>query len=69
MKTINNLKLYKMQTIIKQPKRNYTYTIKKNEILIFEQIKENENTFNCISQITKQLRKEKYLQVINLIKQ
>ena len=47
-------------------KRNYSYRIKNNEILIYEQKKENENTFNCISLITEQLRKEGYNQIINL---
>ena len=47
-------------------KRNYTYYILKNEILISEQIKEDENTFNCIGDIVMQLRKEGYNQVINI---
>ena len=48
--------------------RNYTYDILADEIIIFEQEKEDENTFNCVSEIVMQLRKEGYNQVINLIK-
>ena len=48
--------------------RNYTYNIFANEIIIFEQKQENENTFNCISEIVIQLRKEGFKQVINLSK-
>lgn len=46
--------------------RNYTYNIFLNEIIIFEQEKEDENTFNCVGDIVTQLRKEGYKQVINL---
>ena len=48
--------------------RNYTYNIFLNEIIIFEQVKEDENTFNCVGQIVTQLKKEGYKQTINLIK-
>ena len=48
--------------------RNYSYNIFPNEIVIFEQEKENENTFNCISEIVTQLRKEGFKQVMNLSK-
>lgn len=46
--------------------RNYTYNIFLNEIIIFDQEKEDENTFNCVGDIVTQLRKEGYKQVINL---
>ncbi len=46
--------------------RNYTYNILPNEIVIFEQEKEDENTFNCVSEIVIQLRKEGYTKIINL---
>tara|TARA_B110000211_G_C13599921_1_gene344216 strand:- start:90 stop:284 length:195 start_codon:yes stop_codon:yes gene_type:complete len=46
--------------------RNYTYNILIDEIVIFEQEKEDENTFNCVSQIVMQLIKEGYKQIINL---
>ena len=48
--------------------RNYTYDILADEIVIFEQEQEDENTFNCVSEIVLQLRKEGYNQVINLSK-
>ena len=48
--------------------RNYTYNIFLNEIIIFEQVKEDENTFNCVGQIVIQLKREGYKQTINLIK-
>ena len=48
--------------------RNYTYNILIDEIVIFEQDKEDENTFNCVGEIVVQLRKEGYKQVINLNK-
>ena len=48
--------------------RNYTYDILADEIVIFEQEQEDENTFNCVSEIVIQLRKEGYNQVINLSK-
>jgi hypothetical protein len=48
--------------------RNYTYNIFLNEIIIFEQVREDENTFNCVGQIVTQLRREGYKQTINLIK-
>ena len=46
--------------------RNYTYDILIDEIVIFEQDKEDENTFNCIGEIVTQLKKEGYTQIINL---
>ena len=46
--------------------RNYTYNIFLNEIIIFDQEKEDENTFNCVGDIVTQLRKEGYKQEINL---
>ena len=46
--------------------RNYTYNILIDEIVIFEQEKEDENTFNCVSQIVMQLKKEGYKQIIYL---
>tara|TARA_R100001440_G_scaffold46725_2_gene66433 strand:+ start:8018 stop:8182 length:165 start_codon:yes stop_codon:yes gene_type:complete len=46
--------------------RNYSYDIRNDEIVIFEQEKEDENTFNCISQIIMQLTKEGYKQKFNL---
>ena len=48
--------------------RNYTYNILTNEIVIFEQEKEDENTFNCVGDIVIQLKKEGYKQVINILK-
>ena len=54
--------------LIKKTMRNYTYNILTNEIVIFEQEKEDENTFNCVGEIVIQLRKEGYTQVINLNK-
>ena len=51
---------------MKNKKRNYTYKILLDEIVISEQINyDTENTFNCISEIVIQLRKEGYKQTIN----
>lgn len=46
--------------------RNYSYDVLPDEIIIFEQPKEDENTFNCVGQIVVQLKKEGYNKVINL---
>ncbi len=64
--------MYKVRQTITKNKpmkklRNYTYNILVNEIVIFEQASEDENTFNCLGQIVIQLRKEGFTQRFNLL--
>ena len=48
-------------------KRNYTWVYGSiNEILIYEQEQEDENTYNCISQIVDQLKQENQNFIFNL---
>ena len=47
--------------------RNYSWCYgSHNEILIYEQKKEDENTYNCISQIVQQLKQENKNFIFNL---
>lgn len=47
--------------------RNYSWDYGRiNEILIYEQDKEDENTYNCISQIVEQLKQENKNFIFNL---
>ena len=56
MKDYNNIEI-----------RNYTWDYGViNEILIYEQDKEDENTYNCISQIVEQLKQENKNFIFNL---
>ena len=65
-------KLFKPILIIKTKTmktklRNYSWCYgSHNEILIYEQKKEDENTYNCISQIVQQLKQENKNFIFNL---
>ena len=49
--------------------RNYSWDYGGiNEILVYEQDKEDENTYNCISQIVEQLKQENKNFIFNLKK-
>tara|TARA_R100001443_G_C3227325_1_gene147487 strand:- start:1 stop:174 length:174 start_codon:yes stop_codon:yes gene_type:complete len=56
MRTYNDIKI-----------RNYSWDYGGiNEILVYEQDKEDENTYNCISQIVEQLKQENKNFIFNL---